>query len=128
MTGADVIAKVRERVNRSPDNIYRSDRNDGTCAYLSGKNDDGSFGCLIGQVLLELGCDRQILEEYDYRIIDKEAAIGPTDLEDLLGDMGVDPLWGEELEWLQAVQQHQDVLDTWGDSVKFADGLHLLSS
>ena len=116
MTGSDVIDKVIEIAMASPNNVYRSGGSHEPCAYLSGSNLNGSIGCLIGQALVALGCNRAILEKFD-ELNNPPGALIPDpetcSLQRLLAELHI-TFTDKDLEWLAAVQSQQDCKDPWG--------------
>ena len=99
-TATELIAKVKELVKASPENRYEAN----PCRYCTGKNTNGSVGCLFGQALRALGMPNEQLIKFD------------MNLHNLIGEMlptiGIECNESER-KWLTIVQRYQDQHFAW---------------
>jgi hypothetical protein len=123
-TVEEFLLAVRDRINRSPENVYN-----GNYSYEAGANEDGSEGCVMGQVFVELGVPKEGL---DRRC---GAADGGGSIHNVYGAMektgGVNEFlveweernadWRLALRWALDIQSSQDSHIPWGSALAAAD-------
>lgn len=109
ITKADVVAKVRELAEDSPDYIYQAVY--GFCKNYhideDGNPIEGS-GCIVGQALHEVG--------FSYAEIPQTANALKA-----LNYLGLTSEGSREDNWLETVQSYQDNGYRWGAAVEAAD-------
>lgn len=101
-----IVAKVKELAEASPLNRYNKTGGEGApgCSNLQGICTNGSQGCIIGQALLALGVNRELLADHEYDSV-RNLLRRTSDLynEDTF-----------EMNYLVYVQLNQDAEQAWG--------------
>lgn len=121
--GVDDVLHAMEEIVAEFGNDYvydRFGRDDRICRYA---HEDGP-GCLVGQVLVRLGADLNVIKSVESAHIDRRNT--GLSLEELLDELA--PTWGslgytltpEAVEVLTVAQNMQDVRNTWGRALKRA--------
>lgn len=117
----DLVSAVRREVKKRPDVIYGASNDSVTgCSYREGICNDGTFGCLFGQILL--GSDGLP----DDRCHGSHTFNTDGNIENVLRELWPEEDWDEDekmaaADWCQSVQERQDEGETWGDAVDYAD-------
>lgn len=118
-TDDDVVRVVRELAAERPDFIYTQQPEGlahgvgkSTCSYVGARMGvKGGEGCIVGQALQRLGVKKKTLRRRE-----GEPATA------VLRRLGVDPGWVHNGWWLNRVQAHQDMGNSWGYCVTATDG------
>jgi hypothetical protein len=127
-TRVDFVNKTRELVAASPDNIYW-----GRYSYDGGENDNGSVGCLFGQVLRALGVDDDI--SIDSASITSTG--GVRGIESVLNDSeeirqhmadSHSEAWKTIGKWASQIQGSQDSHEPWDAALAAGDRYHDLAA
>lgn len=113
MKTADIAREIIRLGHESPDFVY--DSNPGGCTYL--KEVDGKLvgDCIVGQALVNLGIDREVLIDADNRLKVGAGKRASSIIKGLDTDLnGYEPL----LDVIDNVQQDQDDQICWGDAIR----------
>ena len=106
----DVANEIIRLGESSPDFVYSSDRDNGTCFYL---NSDGSGDCIVGTALRNLGIGIDLMKSADARILNKDAVGAESLLDDIFGKDN-----DKDIAFLiSEVQADQDVAIPWGEAI-----------
>lgn len=108
ITATELITKVRQLAEASPDNQYQLRGTGVGCLYQSGNCTDGSRGCIVGQALRSFGWH------------DEKPNTGVAEVMRLL-DIDSDD---DRDNWLIHVQEQQDVGMKWEACIAWADEEH----
>ncbi|RYH63731.1 MAG: hypothetical protein EON54_07505 [Alcaligenaceae bacterium] len=120
------VSTVRRLVREKPDFIYQlpeiwSDHlqdfvKSGSCMYveLDPESDKLCGSCLLGQALLELGVDVNILYQGGDHKNNSQS------FDHLAAELEL-PLRAQVIEWAATVQRYQDNNRPWGEALRLAD-------
>ena len=104
--GEQIIQAVRKAAADNPGFIY----DEFNCVYVR----DGQPACLVGHGLWDLDLIDANLE--------RDQRLNGENIADLLCKFG-HFLDQTEVEWLEIAQEQQDTGKSWGNAVRYADGL-----
>ncbi len=106
----DLIRKVRELAENSPDCVYNGVT---SCSYTQGECSNGTVGCIMGQAVLAVDPSQlYMVKMYDTNSFHNLSL-------NLLFDR---PITEEEVKWCSNVQGIQDDGECWKKAVDEADG------
>jgi hypothetical protein len=115
----EFVNKTRELVELSPDNRYT-----GNYSYSAGANDNGSVGCIFGQVLAAFGIEPATVSAIaNTRNI--HYVLTDSSLQSHIADKDNEQ-WPAVFNWANALQGQQDSAEPWKDALAFANRRHPL--
>lgn len=107
----DIAQEVVRLGKENPDFVYNSPLKSGECVYVSG----GEGSCIVGQALINLGVDIDILKASDYALVE----LGDGDMASSVIDkvLDVEDDDSDLIYYIDDVQREQDQRTPWGAAI-----------